>query len=487
MNQLVPFGPGAKVFIGIYLLSLFVIGAFGYRARKKHSMRDFYLAGNGIGFVVLLLTLYSTQYSGNTMLGFSGKAYRIGLSWVTCVHFMTAIVVVYLTFAPQLFRLAKQRDYITPTDFLADRFGHTPLNVLATCIMVIAISNYLLAQLMAMGSVLEGLAPEDADTKRQAYYIGVGVLALIIVIYESLGGFRAVVWTDVIQGSVLVVGFFVLLMVVLNHFGGLGDAVQTLMDSSEHRHKVAVPNGAWQREWISYILMVGIGGALYPQSIQRLYAAESASALRRSLMVMAFFPLTTALIAVIVGVIAAANIEGLEGDSVLFVVCREIQQESFFGYCLVVVLFSGVLAAVMSTADSVLLSISSMVTKDLYGRLIRTDASEKHLTKFGKAVSWVLMVVLVFFAIELRGTTLVNLLDRKFDLLVQLGPAFLIGVHSKKIRGDAIFLGISVGVAIALSLAFAVNSKPFDIHPGLYGLVANLSVVAFASMGPKKA
>ena len=102
-DQLIPFGPGAKIFIACYLLSLLVIGAAGYRARKTNSLRDFYLAGRGIGFVVLLLTLYSTQYSGNTMMGFTGRSYRDGYSWAICIHFMTAIVVAYLFFAPKTF------------------------------------------------------------------------------------------------------------------------------------------------------------------------------------------------------------------------------------------------------------------------------------------------------------------------------------------------------------------------------------------------
>lgn len=479
MNQLVPFGPWAKLFIACYLLSLFIIGACGYRARKKHSMRDFYLAGNGIGFVVLLLTLYSTQYSGNTMLGFSGKAYRIGFAWVTCVHFMTAIVVVYLTFAPKLFRLSQERNFITPTDFLADRFQHGSLNVLATSVMIIAIANYLLAQLMAMGNVLEGLAPADPESKRTAYYVGVIVLALIIVLYESLGGFRAVVWTDVIQGTVLVIGFCVLLGTVLHSFGSIGEATATLLETSPE--KVNVPSPAWQREWTSYIILVGLGGALYPQSIQRIYAARSATTLRRSLLVMAFLPLTTTLIAVVVGVIAAANIEGLQGDSVLFVLCRQIQEESLFGYCLVVVLFSGVLAAVMSTADSVLLSISSMVTKDLYGRVLRPEADEQQLTAFGKRFSWFVMIVLVLIALRLRGTTLVALLDKKFDLLIQLAPGFLLGIHLKKMSPQGVFLGLALGTALAICIAFSAWPKPFGFHAGIYGLVANLLVVFAAT------
>ena len=73
-SDLIPFNGYELAFIGIYLTSLIGIGWLGLRARRENSLRDFYLAGPGIGFVVLLLTLYATQYSGNTLFGFSGKA-----------------------------------------------------------------------------------------------------------------------------------------------------------------------------------------------------------------------------------------------------------------------------------------------------------------------------------------------------------------------------------------------------------------------------
>ena len=145
---------------------------------------------------------------------------------------------------------------------------------------------------------------------------------------------------------------------------------------------------------------------------------------------MAFLPLTTALIALIVGIIGLAHIPDLvRSDTLLTVICRRIQENSIVGRWLVVVLFSAILAAIMSTADSVLLSISSMLTKDIYGRYINPRAAEKHLTRVGKVCSWALIVLLVFLAIRHRDMTLIKLLDRKFDLLVQLAPAFFIGLH----------------------------------------------------------
>ena len=355
--------------------------------------------------------------------------------------------------------------------------------------MIVAIANYLLAQLMAMGRVLEGLAPDDPSAKATAFVVGIILLALIIVVYESLGGFRAVAWTDVIQGAVLMVGFFILLAMVISNFGSIGEATDILVEREPS--KVSIPDAAKCREWASYIILVGLGGALYPQAIQRIYAARSATTLRRTLIVMSFLPLTTTLIAVIVGVIGSAHVLGLsrpQSDTILFRLCREVQEQSVFGYGLVVVLFSAVLAAIMSTADSVLLSISSMITKDIYAAHLKKSATEKQLTHFGKICSWILITILVIVAIRSRGTTLVKLLDQKFNLLIQLSPAFILGLNWQRLQGRAVFVGLLAGIVVSVAveiwLAAAQNfetvpaiiqyGKLFGMHAGIYGFAANL-------------
>ena len=199
---------------------------------------------------------------------------------------------------------------------------------------------------------------------------------------------------------------------------------------------------------------------------------------------MAFLPLTTTLVAIVVGVYGAAYFQGLqasETDTILTVICRRIQDESRFGYWLVVVLFASVLAAIMSTADSVLLSISSMITKDIYGVHWSPHASEEELTKFGKRFSWLLMVCAVVAAIVLRDTTLVKLLDRKFDLLVQLVPVFILSLYWSRMSGGATFWGVLVGVAVAIGLATLGYAKIAGIHAGLFGLAANFCIVIAGS------
>ena len=494
MEGLLPFGPGAWLFIGIYLLSMLLVGWFGFRARRENTLKDFYVAGKGFGFFVLLMTLFATQYSGNTFYGFSGNTYRIGYAWIMSIHFMTAIVVFYILLAPRLQQRANSRGYITPADYVEDRFTSPLMTTITAIVMILALSNYLLAQIMAMGRAMEGLAQTRPD---EAYRYGVIVLAAIMVIYGTLGGLRAVAWTDAIQGTIMFLGFGIVFLLLFEHYGSLGDATRKILanESADVVRRALPPDGRRSLEWLSYILIVGLGAALYPQAIQRIYAARSAAVLRRSFAVMAFAPIPTQIMAMAIGIMALAYIPGLEGaasDQVLSRILSEIQRSSAFGYGLVVLLIASILAAMMSTADSALLSISSMLTKDIYGRLIRPTASQAELTRVGKLCSWVLIVILVALAIALKEkASLVTLLDRKFDLLVQLAPAFFIGVRWAGLRSGPVLAGLVVGIVVAMTLAFGgfeivQGGKLYGIHPGLYGLTCNAAIALAGSWFSKR-
>jgi SSS family solute:Na+ symporter len=491
MFDVLPFGVGAWFFVAAYLCSVLLIGWVGYNARRDDTLRDFYLAGGGFGFLVLFLTLYATQYSGNSLFGFTGAAYRLGFGWLISVHFMLAVIVFYLAFAPKLHTMAHKGGYVTPVDFLQERFGSAALSLLASIVMIIALTNYLLAQLMTMGRMLQGFSGPYGDV---AYNYGVVALALIMLIYGTLGGIRAVAWTDVLQGGVLMLGFSLLLVLLFKQFGPLSLATE-LIAASARADRLAPPDADMLRQWLSYILVVGMGGALYPHAIQRIYAARSKRVLNRSMAFMAFLPFGTTLIAVVAGVYALAYIPGLEGadaDQVLAQILRIILEGSFIGYSLVVLIFSAVLAALMSTADSALLSISSMFTKDIYGVHFRSDPTESTLTRIGKRCSWLVVGVLVVIAILLKDqASLITLFDRKFDVLVQLAPAIMLGVHWPELRGGPVLTGLVVGLIVSLSLAFGpfdfvVAGKVWGFHPGLYGLAANLAIAVGGSLIPRR-
>ena len=490
MLDLLPFGAGAWAVIIVYIGSLLLFGWYGYRSRRGNTLNDFYLAGSGFGVLVLLLTLYATQFSGNTFFGFTGMTYRIGFSWIMSVYFMLSIIAFYLVYALRLRALSGRHNFITPVDYLSHRFRSKTLNLLAALVMILALGNFLLAQLMAMGRAMQGMTGGNPDA---AYSYGVVALALIMVIYGTLGGLRAVAWTDVLQGTVLFVGFLLLISALVMKFGPLSAATTAILDSPD-AHKVLLPDAGRMREWLSYILIIGMGGALYPQAIQRIYAARSEKVLRQSLAVMAFLPFISTLVAVIAGIYAIAYIPGLDGvqtDEILARIFRLLQQDSVFGYWLVVILFAAVISAMMSTADSALLTISSMITKDIYGEYFRRSASQAELTRAGKLCSWAFIVVLVWLAIALQDkASLIDLLDRKFDLLVQLVPAFMLGIRWGNLRAGPVVIGLIAGLAVSLTLAFGPfgfvsAGKIWGFHPGLYGLFINFVIAIIGSLSQR--
>ena len=468
-------GLGAACGVGLYLLVLIALG-FAIRRRGRQSgLGDFYLAGRDLGVFVLVLTLYATQYSGNTLLGYPGEAFQIGYAWVMSVGFMMAIVVVYLTFAPRLQRIARRRAFVTPGDWIAFRFGSPRLTLAANLLLVVAIANYLLAQLVAMGHVTEGLTGGALP-----YWAGVVLLTLVIGIYESIGGMRAVAWTDCVQGIMLLVGLSGLLLTVAPTPAHLAEVTAAI--AAEAPEKVAVPPWSVARNWFSTILLIGFSAAVYPHAIQRIYAARNVATLKRALSMMVFLPLVTTGVMFLVGVLAIAELPaGGDPDQVMPLLLTAWSGRSLLLYLLCVLVITAVVAAVMSTADSVLLSLSSILAKDVVGATLLQGATEERLTRIGKLLSWVVVGVLVLIALSPR-VTLWGLTEIKMEILTQVAPLFVLGVTWRRLTTTAALSGMLAGCATYAGLLLTGRPQVWDVHAGVVGLGVNVAACVFVTL-----
>ena len=480
MEQAPVLGNAAAVTIAtsVYVAFLLLMGVLGRRSMRSASLAEFYLAGRSIGFMVLLLTLFATQYSGNSLSGFPGKTYRAGLSYFMSVTFMTGIVAGYLLFAPKLFSRAREKRYLTPTDFVADRFGSPTLNYLSAVIFTITLLNFLLAQLTALGHAYSGLTDG-----RIPHWAGVVGGALVILIYECLGGMRAVAWTDALQGLVLLVGLALVVLLITTEIGTPAAIVATVAASAPE--KIRNPSFATCVTWLSTFVLLGFGAPLYPQALQRIYAARRLGELRRALAVMAVVPLfaiTTVVFIGLTGIALFPDLAGVESDRVTFQVLAHLAAIEPWAQIPVVMVMMAVLAAIMSTADSALLSLSSIFTKDFAARLAGLDdARAERLARHGPLISSVILFAVGAVAIQPQ-LTLWRLLEIKFEILIQMSPAFVLGTLGS--RSDArsfnsrdVLSGLLVGLAVALGLWGAGVKSIHGLHPGVLGLAINYVVV----------
>ena len=480
MSEL-PLGPGALLFLGLYVLSLIAVGAWGRLRRQENSLSDHYLGGRDIGLGVLVLTLFATQYSGNSLFGFTGQAYRQGLTWLVILHAMIFVVVGYLLFAPRLQQVARNHLLITPPDYVFLRFPSPALRLIVSLCMIFALANYTLAQLKVMGHAVVGLSGGQISPLQ-----GVLILAVIMLVYENLGGLRSVAWTDAIQGLLLLLGFGLILFMIERQLGGLAPALAQVNETAPDKLRPPDPMGAVK--WISMVILIGVGASVYPQAIQRIYAARNGDALRRSMAMMALVPMLAVVSVLALGFVAIARYPGLEGaaaDQVMALLLRDLLATGWLGSAVVTVMLAAILAALMSTADSALLALSSMVANDIYRHHWRPQACQAELTRVGKVSSWVVLALLVWVSTR-EHLTLVRLLVLKFEVLIQVAPAFYLGLDVPAVRTAPILAGVIAGLLTSL-LLWSKGVQLGGLHPGVVGLMANLAVVGCVQwLGPKK-
>ncbi len=468
--------------LGAYVLVLVVVAEVARRARTDLTPSDHFLAGRHLGVFVLFLTLYATTYSGNSLLGYPGEAYRRGFPWIMATGFMISIMVIFHAFVPRFRPIAVRERFVSPGDWVRFRFGDertgSALRVAVGGLMGLALANFLLAQLIAMGhvtsEVTEGAVP---------YWAGVVGMAAMILFYETLGGMRAVAWTDAAQGILMLVGLGALLAWLLGEAGGLAEVTRQI--GALRPELVAVPDTVERTNWISTILLLGLASVVYPQAIQRIYAARSGRALKRAFALMTFMPFTTTLVVTLIGLAAIPRFDGLgaiQADTVMPRLLGEWAASGLLGSVFAVVVFIGALAAIMSTADSVLLSLGAVVAVDLLGR----SRSDPATTRLGKRIAALVMVAAVGVAL-FPWITLWRLIELKMELLIQCVPAFLLALHWRRLRATPCLVGVAVGTLIAGGAALAGVKRIEGVHVGLIGLAANLVAVLAVSWAQGRA
>jgi Na+/proline symporter len=472
----VNFGLWGVVALLFYLAALVAVAEVAKRAKADSSPADHFLAGRSLGTFVLFLTLYATAYSGNSLLGYPGRAYRDGYSFIMATGFMMSIIVAFHIIVPKLRPLSVRHHFVTPGDYLRLRFGGRwalPLRRTIAVLMSLALANFLLAQLKAMGDVAylvtDGRIPYEA---------GVIGLAGVILFYETRGGMRAVAWTDAAQGIAMLFGLVALFSWLLSEAGGLAEITRTVAE--KRPEAVAVPSTIVSINWFSTIVLMGLASVLYPQAIQRIFAAESGRALKRSFAGMTFMPLVTTFVVTLIGIASIARFDitaAVDTDGVVPMLLSDWGSSGGWATAGALLVFLGALSAIMSTADSCLLSLGSLLSRDLLGR----EGSDEAATRLGKRLAALMLGAAIPFAL-MRELTLWRLIELKMELLIQCVPAFLIALHWSRLRTGPVLLGIVVGSLFSVSLTFSGVTRIEGMHVGVLGCGINSLVAVLGSL-----
>ena len=267
-------------FIG-YILAVFVLAWAANRLLKERSfLSEYFLGSRSLGVWAFALTFAATSASGGSFTGFPSKIYSHG--WVLALwigSYMVVPICMMGLIGKRINQVARISGSITVPDVLRDRFQSPAFGLLATALIVFFMAFNLVAQCKAGSLILKTLLHGVDLFHQTAYSLGgivegsgyfAGVdpeylfcllaFGLVVIIYTAYGGFHAVVWTDVMQGLVMVVGVVVMLPLALSQVGGLeratrqmaemlpperGTATLALREAADADY--AIPAGVWLR------------------------------------------------------------------------------------------------------------------------------------------------------------------------------------------------------------------------------------------------
>jgi SSS family solute:Na+ symporter len=442
-NQLKEVFMAVKIAILVaYFLIVLSIGLIA-KTRWKSTPETYFLADRKLGTLVLIGTMVATNFSAFTVFGTSGAGYRDGYAFFPIIGFGTGFMA--LTFwilGRKIWHLGRERGLVTPPELIRELYQSPALSSLFALIMILFTIPYLALQPMAAGYVLEELVGLP-------YFYGCILVTVIIALYTLRGGMRAVVWTDVFQGSVMFILLLISLILVVNHHGGFAAANQKVLDT--YPALFSRPGGLGKYTlgiWFSYILLWFLCDPMFPQLFQRFYSAKSEQNLSRTMLYYPFICTVVFILPISVGVfgrLSFPDLVGKQADRILPMVLTMIS-----GDAMAALVMAAGLAALMSTMDSQLLTLSSIFTRDIVP-LFQKRKSASSIT--GRI--FVIFLSLAGLALAYKPpATILQIATQTFTGLAVLFPTVAFGLYFKRVFILPAILSIVCGEVLMVLFYF---------------------------------
>ena len=430
-----------------------MIGVGIYASRRSLSMTQFVVAGRGLPVWLCTSTLIATWYGSGTLLGSAGAAYEGGLLAVIADPFGASLSLLLLgIFFVRLFR---RLGILTLADYMEQRYGKLAGVAITIAIMFSNIA-WVGSMLVAFGVIFESMTGTPM-------IVGIIAGALVVFVYTAIGGMWAVVITDFIQIIIIAVGVVVLFVVVLIDVGGFGTILPKL-DANTFR---LLPLENTPGQWLDYARAWAILGLadLSSQSLaQRALAARDEQVAQNSFYFASIGYLLFAMMPVLLGIIASVTLPHLGGNEQ---VIPALAIEHLHPV-LVAIFVGAMLAAIMSSADSALLAVASLVSNNLLP-IVKPDASDRLRLLVARLAIPVCGIIAVFVALEIRAVYEL-MIDSNILLLATIVVPFVAGVWWRKANRTGALAAMAAGFLTWVVTMVWLPGMPAD----LFGLVACL-------------
>lgn len=397
------------VYLTILLLVAYLIGVkfVAYFAGKKKILNtnDYFVVGGSLRYTLLFATIIATVVNALAFTGVPALVMEGGILYL----YMYIVALVFpsciFIFGRKVNEFGKKHDIITQGQLFGKYFDSRLLQVVVSLIAILSCFPFLAIQISAIGKILS-----ISTNGFISYNLSVYILALSVGLYLIIGGARAVVWTDVVQGIIL----YLTLMVTALLFTYWQDGyINGLAKLSELIPEKLTFNEKNLPVFIDRAITWPLAFFLWPQAFQRLFMAKSPNELKKTSIFTFIAFIVAAFCTMTIGIMSTAEFygTGIDRDKLVATMYNKYFQT---GASIMVL---AIFAAGMSTIDSILLTVSSIVTKDIFPTLSNEKFSERKRYNIARIVSFLLLILVCYFALSEIGRGAIT-------PLVTLGASF---------------------------------------------------------------
>ena len=420
------------VYAGIMLWIGYIV------SRSTHSPTDFFLANRSLKAWVTAVSSTASSESAWAVLGTVGLAYKDGLS---ALWFFPGCLLGYglnwFFVAERLRKYSREKKIITIPDYLETHFTDNThlIRIISVIIIFACMMAYIAAQFLAIGKTFDAIFDIP-------HLVSIPIGGTIIIIYTMMGGFRAVAWTDFIQGLIMVVGLVVLSLAAVIELGGFSVIAQKVNEAAPTA--LTLMGGKTIPVFLGSmvgLLGIGLGYPGQPHVITRYMAAKDSKTIKKGMWIAFGWGTLMYSSAILLGICGQVLFPGLADAEHLFPIAAENLLPVFF----TAIVLTGVLAAIMSTVSSQIIVAASAIAHDIYNKVIHVSLTSSQIIKISR---------LTIFVIGL-GAMLVALIDTRVifwfvlfawsGLGASFGPVILFTLYSKKITRNGAIGGMLTG------------------------------------------
>ena len=482
----------------LYLLMMIIIGAL--YSKKSSNTEEYFLGGRNLGGFVAALSAQASDMSGWLLMGLPGAIFVWGMNggdgWCA-IGLLIGTILNWLIVASRLRKYTiKAGNSVTLPMFFENRYRDQKkgLMLVSSIIIVIFFAVYCASALAAGGKLFQSIFGID-------YKIALTLGALVILIYTFLGGFMAVCLTDFIQGTMMLIALLAVPIFAITFMkqGGISVA-QGLADSDVALQGVIAANpdfsaasatGAGFINMFKDVNAVGVISGLawglgyfgMPHILVRFMAVKSEKEMTKSKTVAITWVTISLFMACVIGIIGRAYMDfagmiEVGTEKVFIEMIKKVFIDEMNAPIIAGIFLCGILAAIMSTADSQLLVSASSVAEDIFKGIIKKDASDKLVMTISRATIVVIAIIAYLIAWNPDSSVMALVSDAWAGLGAAFGPLVLMSLFWKRTNLPGAIAGLVSGAATVIVWDYipVIAGATIAKTTGLYSLAVGFPV-----------